>query len=62
MDNTPDTVHGEVAAAATSADPPAVRWPDPSPLADWWIEVMRHHPTEAARPPSPAPARNRRAR
>ena len=48
MDSTPDTVRGDTAAAVPGTDPPVVRWPEPSPLADWWVEVMRHRPTSAA--------------
>ncbi|MGW1741208.1 hypothetical protein ACWCPQ_20645 [Nocardia sp. NPDC001965] len=47
MDSKPDTVRGDT-AAVPGADPPVVRWPEPSPLADWWDQVMRHHPTTAA--------------
>ncbi|WP_327152072.1 hypothetical protein [Nocardia sp. NBC_01329] len=44
----PDTVRGHTATASAGANPPVVRWPEPSPLADWWDEVMRSHPTAAA--------------
>jgi hypothetical protein len=44
-----DTVRSDTSPAAAGAEPAVVRWPEPSPLADWWDEVMRRdHPIAAA--------------
>jgi hypothetical protein len=44
-----DTVRGDTSTAVAGAEPAVVRWPEPSPLTDWWDEVMRHdHPIAAA--------------
>lgn len=47
--NKADTDRGDTSSVVAVAEPAVVRWPDPSPLADWWDEVMRHdHPITAA--------------
>ncbi|WP_156426117.1 hypothetical protein [Nocardia jinanensis] len=48
MNSKPVTVRSDTAATAAGANLPVVRWPEPSPLADWWDEIMRHHPTATA--------------
>ncbi|WP_157121967.1 hypothetical protein [Nocardia miyunensis] len=35
---------------ATDLDIPSVRWPDPSPLDNWWTEVMDGALTPVAAP------------
>ncbi|WP_169333313.1 hypothetical protein [Nocardia testacea] len=43
-----DTVRGGTSSVVTGAEPAVVRWPEPSPLAGWWDEIMRHdHPIAA---------------
>lgn len=48
MDSKPDAMRGDTAAAIPGANPPVVRWPEPSPLAGWWVEIMCLRPTPAA--------------
>ncbi|WP_328394414.1 hypothetical protein [Nocardia sp. NBC_00416] len=44
LDSSPD----EAVSAVAGEYPATASWPDPSPLADWWDEVMRHdHPASA---------------
>ncbi|MEU4839387.1 hypothetical protein [Nocardia testacea] len=49
IDDKTHTVRGDTSPVGAGGEPAVVRWPEPSPLADWWDEVMRHdHPVAAA--------------